>query len=241
MTSQSNSSSKSTSTPKEMSDSKLFVFGSFSEDEIRSLLQKQSPGKAEKPLEKNVLQFGSINFVTKISSGECNGESSRPQNSVKGLSKVQPLSSLNKQNEVEAVKAANDILPASLTTPTENGCTDNYKNGSAHSNGVKEATMDNLDVASLPLSNNEDGLSNQFSSLELQNREQNGRVDDLLASKVKGELQKCLNGPVTVSTVLLPRGLINSGILCFLNATLQALYPVLLCSASAGIENSQSA
>ncbi|CAL9020299.1 unnamed protein product, partial [Prunus brigantina] len=59
--------------------------------------------------------------------------------------------------------------------------------------------------------------------LELQNREQNGRVDDLSASKVKGELQKCLNGPVTYSTVLLPRGLINSGNLCFLNATLRAL------------------
>ncbi|XP_008231566.1 PREDICTED: ubiquitin carboxyl-terminal hydrolase 24 [Prunus mume] len=206
-----------------MSDSKLFVFGSFSEDETRSLLQKQSPGKAEKPVEKNILQFGSINFVTKISSGESNGESSRPQNSVKGLSKVQPFTSLNKQNEVEAVKAANDSLPASLTTPIENGCTDNYKNGSAHSNGVKEATKDNIDVASLPLSNNEGGLSNQFSSLELQNREQNGCVDDLSASKVKGELQKCLNGPVAVSTVLLPRGLINSGNLCFLNATLQAL------------------
>ncbi|XP_021808845.1 ubiquitin carboxyl-terminal hydrolase 24 [Prunus avium] len=142
-----------------MSDSKLFVFGSFSEDETRSLLQKQSPGKAKKPVEKNVLQFGSINFVSKISSGECNGESSRPQNSVKGLSKVQPLSSLNKQNEAESVKAANDSLPASLTTPTENGCTDNYKNGSAHSNGVKEVTTDNIDVASLPLSNNEGGLT----------------------------------------------------------------------------------
>ncbi|BFG34892.1 hypothetical protein CerSpe_211660 [Prunus speciosa] len=66
-------------------------------------------------------------------------------------------------------------------------------------------------------------LSNQFPSLELHNREQNGRVDDLSASKVKGELHKCLNGPVTVATVLLPRGLINSGYLCFLNATLQAL------------------
>ncbi|PQQ02121.1 uncharacterized protein Pyn_01297 [Prunus yedoensis var. nudiflora] len=66
-------------------------------------------------------------------------------------------------------------------------------------------------------------LSNQFPSLELHNREQNGRVDDLSASKVKGELHKCLNGPVTVATVLLPRGLINSGNLCFLNSTLQAL------------------
>ncbi|CAB4309597.1 unnamed protein product [Prunus armeniaca] len=84
-----------------------------------SLLQKQSPGKAEKHVEKNVLQFGSIYFGTIISSGECNGESSRPQNSVNGLSKVQPLSSLNKHNEVEAVKAASDSLPASLTTLTE--------------------------------------------------------------------------------------------------------------------------
>ncbi|ONI17367.1 hypothetical protein PRUPE_3G154500 [Prunus persica] len=153
----------------------LFVFGSFSEDKTRSLLQKQSPGKAENPVEKNVLQFGSIYFGTIISSGECNGESSRPQNSVKGLSKVQPLSSLNKQNEVEAVKAANDSLPASLTTPTE------------------KATTDNIDVASLPLSNNEGGLSNQFPSLELQNREQHGRVADLSASKAGlalGELQK---------------------------------------------------
>ncbi|CAL8155807.1 unnamed protein product [Prunus armeniaca] len=120
---------------RKMSDSKLFVFGSLSEDKTMSLLQKQSPGKAEKHVEKN------------------------------GLSKVQPLSSLNKQNEVEAVKVASDSLPASLTTPTE------------------KATTDNIDVASLPLSNNKGGLSNQFPSLELHNREQNGRVDDLLASK----------------------------------------------------------
>ncbi|CAL8137339.1 unnamed protein product [Prunus armeniaca] len=129
----------------------------------------------------------------------------------------------DERNEVEAVKAANDSLPASLTTPAENVCIDNYKNGSAHSDGVKEATTDNINVPSLPLSNNKGGLSNQFSSLELQNIEQNGCVDDLSASKVKGELQKCLNEPVTVSTVLLSRGLINSGNLCFLNATLQAL------------------
>ncbi|XP_009368097.2 ubiquitin carboxyl-terminal hydrolase 24 [Pyrus x bretschneideri] len=206
-----------------MSDSKLLVFGSFSEDETRSLLLKQSPGKAEKPVEKNVLQFGSINFVTPKSSGEFNGESSGQKSSLKAPTKSQPLSSLNKQNEVKAVTAADDNLPASTATPTENGFTDNYVNVSAHSNGVKVVATDNVILTSLPLSKDEGGLSNQFSSLELQNREQNGCVDDLSLSEIKGALQKASNAPVTVSKILLPRGLINSGNLCFLNATLQAL------------------
>ncbi|XP_028952154.1 ubiquitin carboxyl-terminal hydrolase 24-like [Malus domestica] len=205
-----------------MSDSKLLVFGSFSEDETRSLLVKQSPVKAEKPVEKNVLQFGSINFVSAKSSVQFNGESSGQKSSLKAPTKLQPLSSL-KQDEVKAVKAVDGNLPASSATPAENGCTDNYVNCSAHSNGVKEVTTDNVNLTSLPLSKEEGGLSNQFSSLELQNREQNGSVDDLSVSKIKGELQKSSNAPVTVSKSLLPRGLINSGNLCFLNATLQAL------------------
>ncbi|XP_068343209.1 ubiquitin carboxyl-terminal hydrolase 24-like isoform X1 [Pyrus communis] len=209
-----------------MSDSKLLVFGSFSEDETRSLLLKQSPVKglkAEKPVEKNVLQFGSINFVTAKPSVQVNGESSRQKSSLKAPTKLQPLSSLNKQDEVKAVKALDGNLRVSSATPAENGCTDNSVNCSAHSNGVKEVTTDNVNLTSLPLSKDEGVLSNQFSSLELQNREQNGSVDDLSVSKIKGELQKASNAPVTVSKSLLPRGLINSGNLCFLNATLQAL------------------
>ncbi|CAN6697078.1 unnamed protein product [Malus baccata var. baccata] len=205
-----------------MSDSKLLVFGSFSEDETRSLLLKQSPVKAEKPVEKNVLQFGSINFVSAKSSVQFNDESSGQKSSLKAPTKLQPLSSL-KQDEVKAVKAVDGNLPASSTTPAENGCTNNYVNCSAHSYGVEEVTTDNVNLTSLPLSKEEGGLSNQFSSLELQNREQNGSVDDLSVSKIKGELQKTSNAPVTVSKSLLPRGLINSGNLCFLNATLQAL------------------
>ncbi|XP_009354416.2 ubiquitin carboxyl-terminal hydrolase 24 isoform X2 [Pyrus x bretschneideri] len=205
-----------------MSDSKLLVFGSFSEDETRSLLLKQSPVKglkAENPVEKNVLQFGSINFVTAKPSVQFNGESSGQKSSLKAPTKLQPLISVNKQDEVKAVKAVDGNLPVSSATPAENGCTDNYVNCSAHSNGVKEVTTDNVNLTSLPLSKDEGVLSNQFSSLELQN----GSVDDLSVSKIKGELQKASNAPVTVSKSLLPRGLINSGNLCFLNATLQAL------------------
>ncbi|PRQ30603.1 hypothetical protein RchiOBHm_Chr5g0026451 [Rosa chinensis] len=58
----------------------LFIFGSFSKDETKSLLLKQSPGKpspmkGEMPVESNVLQFGSIDFVTDKSLVELNGES----------------------------------------------------------------------------------------------------------------------------------------------------------------------
>ncbi|KAM1412981.1 hypothetical protein ACFXTO_025640 [Malus domestica] len=120
-----------------MSDSKLLVFGSFSEDETRSLLLKQSPVKAEKPVEKNVLQFGSINFVSAKSSVQFNDESSGQKSSLKASTKLQPLSSF-KQDEVKAVKAVDGNLPASSATPAENGCTDNYVNCSAHSNGVEE-------------------------------------------------------------------------------------------------------
>ncbi|TQE12546.1 hypothetical protein C1H46_001758 [Malus baccata] len=126
-----------------MSDSKLLVFGSFSEDETRSLLLKQSPVKAEKPVEKNVLQFGSINFVSAKSSVQFNDESSGQKSSLKASTKLQPLSLL-KQDEVKAVKAVDGNLPASSATPAENGCTDNYVNCSAHSNGVEEVTTDNV-------------------------------------------------------------------------------------------------
>ncbi|CAN6561823.1 unnamed protein product [Malus baccata var. baccata] len=154
----------------------------------------------------------SINFVTPKSSVQFSGESSGQKSSLKAPTKLQPLSSLNKQDEVKAVKAVDGNLPVSSATPAENGCTDNYVNCSAHSNGVKEVTTDNVNSTSLPLSKDEGGLSNQFSS-----------ADDLSVSKTKGELQKASNAPVTVSKILLPRGLINSGNLCFLNATLQAL------------------
>lgn len=206
----------------------LLVFGSFSEDETKSLLLKRSPGKSspgkvEKPVEANILQFGSINFVTNKSLVELNGESSRQQSSLKAPSKLQSQNANNKQNEVKTVKAADDNLPGSVAIPTENGCADHYNHGSTQSNGVKEVTTDNIDSSSLHLSQNEGDFSNQFSSLELQSREQDGSVGDLSVSDVKGELQKSLNGPVTVCKILLPRGLINSGNLCFLNATLQAL------------------
>ncbi|XP_004303077.1 PREDICTED: ubiquitin carboxyl-terminal hydrolase 24 [Fragaria vesca subsp. vesca] len=211
-----------------MTDSKLFLFGSFSEDETKSLLLNQSLGKPspvkdEKPLETNVLQFGSINFVTDKALVELNRESCRPQSCLKVPSKLESVNENNTRNGVKTAETVDGNLVGSVALPTQNGCADHYSQSSTHSNGVKEITADDVDLSSSHLSHNEGGLTNQFSSLELQSKEQNGSVGYLSVSNSKGELQKSLNGPATVCTSLLPRGLINSGNLCFLNATLQAL------------------
>ncbi|KAE8038318.1 hypothetical protein FH972_010842 [Carpinus fangiana] len=200
----------------------MLVFGSFSEDETRSLLLKQSSGNAKKPVEKRELQFGSVNFVTGKSSDSHHGESSRQLDSPKEPN-VLPLSNmLKKDNELKSVKISNEHLPAALQTSKENGTIDDSNHGSPHINGEK-VKPDDIGSTLLLISQNEDGPSNQFLSLKLQNTELNGDYVDSSVFLAKDDFQKTSNGPVMSSKNLLPRGLINSGNLCFLHATLQAL------------------
>lgn len=201
---------------------KVLVFGSFSEDETKSLLLKQSSRNAEKPVEKRELQFGSVNFVPGKSLDGNHGESSRQLDSPKEPN-VLPLSNmLKKDNELKSVKISNEHLPAALQTPKENGTIDDSSHGSPHING-EEVKPDDIGSTSLVISQNEDGPSNQFLSLKLQNTELNGDYVDSSVFLAKDDFQKTSNGPVMSSRNLLPRGLINSGNLCFLHATLQAL------------------
>ena len=200
----------------------MLVFGSFSEDETRSLLLKQSSGNAKKPVEKRELQFGSVNFVTGKSLDSHHGESSRQLDSPKEPN-VLPLSNmLKKDNELKSVKISNEHLPAALQTPKENGTIDDSSHGLPHINGEK-VKPDDIGSTSLLISQNEDGPSNQFLSLKLQNSELNGDDADSSVFLAEDDFQKTSNGPVMSSRNLLPRGLINSGNLCFLHATLQAL------------------
>ncbi|XVE69524.1 hypothetical protein DITRI_Ditri09bG0159000 [Diplodiscus trichospermus] len=86
---------------------------------------------------------------------------------------------------------------------------------------------ESIDVTPLHLLINEcrplnDFQLSKFCALEsgsLEGRDQNGMIDTSLVCSVQGDIQKAAK----VSKTLLPRGLINSGNLCFLNATLQAL------------------
>ncbi|KAG6628303.1 ubiquitin carboxyl-terminal hydrolase 24 isoform X1 [Carya illinoinensis] len=206
-----------------MSDSKkLVVFGSFTEDETRSLLLKKSSKNAEKSVEKKELQFGSVNFVTLKVSGGLHGESSRELDSPQGSNSVLSSNTIKKDDEVQSVKIVNKHLPGVLRTPKENGSLDDSTHGS-HINGAEEVNQDNIGSSSLLISQNQHHPSLPLSSLKLQNTEQNGGSMDSSFLAAKDDSMKAANGLVMSCRNLLPRGLINSGNLCFLNATLQAL------------------
>ncbi|KAJ7982282.1 Ubiquitin carboxyl-terminal hydrolase [Quillaja saponaria] len=199
-----------------MSDSKMFVFGSFSEDETKSLLLNQLSGKAEKPVEKKEFQFGSLKFESGRSLSNIGGELNGRLSSPKGPVGVLPSSSIN-CNEVKCVKSA----PSSGILKV-NGRIDDFPSSCSGINGAKETKT----AASACVSDNECDLSNLVKNVTFHDSE-TGNLDVVenngFVYSSKQDLRKASNGNVTSSRDILPRGLINSGNVCFLNATVQAL------------------
>ena len=197
----------------------MLLFGSFTEDETRSLLLKQSSGtvRIEKPAEKNQLQFGSLNVV--------NVESSNLLNSPKAPDSAPPSDS----QKCNGVNSVSDNLPGASGTIKENGSISSCFVGPSSSVSVNEVKADNVYPVSLL---DEDGPSNQFTNLSLDASEAEslnnvwkfGSDDDFSSKLSNQESKKAPNGHIVTNVKdLLPRGLINSGNLCFLNATVQAL------------------
>ncbi|KAG4984890.1 hypothetical protein JHK86_032581 [Glycine max] len=195
----------------------MFVFGSFTEDETRSLLSKQSFGKKEKPVEKNQLQFGSLNSVT-VESNNLLNSSKAPYNA--------PPSDSRKCN---GVKSAIDNSPEVSGTVKENGSITNISPRSTSTISVNEVEEKNVNFFTLRC---EDGPLNKFTKLSLdaseaeslKNVHTTGSGDDSAPKLPDREPQKAPNGHAVMHVKdILPRGLINSGNLCFLNATMQAL------------------
>ncbi|XVE99865.1 hypothetical protein REPUB_Repub03eG0238400 [Reevesia pubescens] len=212
-----------------MTDSMVFVFGSFTEEETRSLLLKESAGNAEKPVEKKELQFGSLNIAAGGSLGSGNGDLSSKVSSTNGPVKFP--SSTSPTQDGKSRKTATGHSSTTLQTPKENGSTKSSSDISSLSNGVKQLNPKNIDATPLHLSLNECGPLNDFQSLKfhvlesesIEDRDLNGEIDISLECTVQGDISKAPKDPVTVVKNLLPRGLVNSGNLCFLSATLQAL------------------
>lgn len=211
-----------------MSDSKkVLVFGSFTEDETKSLLGKQSPGKVEKPVEKIELRFGSLNFGTGITFGNFDTTLNTQLASANGNVTSQSNSSVMKEKDVKVAKKGDGVLGS----PRENGSIGNSSHGSSLSNGVDVLKTESIDLTSLHLSEKEDGpasplQSSSFHVLDsegIKDGDHDGTSNDSSIHVRKEDVWKATDGPLPAVKSLLPRGLINTGNLCFLNATLQAL------------------
>lgn len=211
-----------------MSDSKkVLVFGSFTEDETKSLLGKQSPGKVEKPVEKIELRFGSLNFGTGITFGNFDTTLNTQLASANGNVTSQSKSSIMKEKDVKVAKKGDGVLGS----PRENGSIGNSSHGSSLSNGVDVLKTESIDLTSLHLSEKEDGpasplQSSSFHVLDsegIKDGDHDGTSNDSSIHVRKEDVWKATDGPLPAVQSLLPRGLINTGNLCFLNATLQAL------------------
>lgn len=201
---------------------KVLLFGSFTEDETKSLLGKQSSGNVGKPAEKTELRFGSINFGTGITFG--NFDTALNTN---GNVTFQSKSSVKKEKDVKVAEKGDGVL----RSLQENGSTGNSTRGSPLTNRMNVSRTESIDLTSLHLSEKEDGPANplQSSSFQVLNSEgmENGNHDGTSNNSSvhvgKEDVQKATDESVPAVKNLLPRGLINSGNLCFLNATLQAL------------------
>lgn len=211
-----------------MSDSKkVLVFGSFTEDETKSLLGKQSPGKVEKPVEKIELRFGSLNFGTGITFGNFDTTLNTQLASANGNVTSQSNSSVMKEKDVKVAKKGDGVLGS----PRENGSIGNSSHGSSLSNGVDVLKTESIDLTSLHLSEKEDGpasplQSSSFHVLDsegIKDGDHDGTSNDSSIHVRKEDVWKATDGPLPAVKSLLPRGLINTGNLCFLNAILQAL------------------
>ncbi|XP_027159916.1 ubiquitin carboxyl-terminal hydrolase 24-like [Coffea eugenioides] len=208
------------------SKSKVLLFGSFTQDETQTMLN-QSFSNSTRISKKKELQVDSASPVQELSFGSSGNDPGIQFGSVKApVDSI--LSDLQRGNEGHGVNSVHKPMGGDLK---ENGSVDQsihfYSNGNNESNKI-----DVLDLSVSCVSGNEDEAFNKSPTLKAQVLDgvdskgafSNGTISDSLDMKQFREAhQRLPDGPFVASADLLPRGLINSGNLCFLNATLQAL------------------
>lgn len=192
-----------------MCDSKMLLFGSFSEDETKSLLT-QSPGSSKtKFSDKKVSHDDSSKLASESSFG-----------SFSYIPITQPDFSQRLDSCITHLGERDSDVKAEMDTVS--GVVQN--NGEIPiTNGNEESQVVEMIDTSLCISENKNKASTQFheaknSDMISNGENSNGIITDSATTSNPMDFDAAL-----YIGDLLPRGLINSGNLCFLNATLQAL------------------
>ncbi|XP_073124580.1 ubiquitin carboxyl-terminal hydrolase 24 [Henckelia pumila] len=196
--------------------SKVFLFGSFTEDETKSLLNKVS-FVAKNSDEGNEIEANSSKKIPELTFGSFSSTSNIQDGSPNGPVCSHPTK----------VQKGNEQLPS---TPSSNHfpiVTDNGKTAdSDHGRDVRNQARSSGTNFPALYGLNDESKSSKKSSSELQDFDGVKFSDSTNNSSVKAHNEVALHkadDPPLAARDVLPRGLINSGNLCFLNATLQAL------------------
>ncbi|CAH2077416.1 unnamed protein product, partial [Thlaspi arvense] len=223
-----------------MSEKKVFLFGSFTEHETRSLLEQKPIKALQNHKDKSVggIQFGSLNISAKNSSVNTNGELKKGQADV--TVKSRPSSS---HKEDKTIHSAG--LQKKLDAPRPSSSDNDAKLPSIHSSGVPQHVEENgviKEVSERKSLNNGVAMKKDpgFDKLSVSDGESDSfykasgskfqALDSEFSSSdsSSGSIARKNNQIVPSESLppikdFTPRGLINAGNLCFLNATLQAL------------------
>lgn len=186
----------------------------------------QSTQTVKKSIGGKQLPVSPSNTVTSLSFGRFNGETGSKLDHSNGVTSPKQ-SAIRKDNQSSSTEIGDKLTAGSGGKLKENGIAHNSSHVSPLSNGNKETKVsDGINITSLRISENNMGHPEEFPSLtphhdgvSLKEVSGNGTIN----GKVQKDDQQASNGPLLTTGDLLPRGLINSGNLCFLSATLQAL------------------
>lgn len=205
------------------------MFGSFTEHETRSFLEQKPIKDPQNHKDKCVgsIQFGSLNLIAENSSVNTNGDLKKGQ--ADGTVKSPPSSSQKRLDASIPVSSDNDVTLSrkySSRVPehvVENGTIEDVSERKPLNNGVAVKT-DPIGVDKLGMSDGESDSFYKASSSKFQALDSESFSSD----SSSGSIPRKKNQMVPTESVppvkdFTPRGLINAGNLCFLNATLQAL------------------